>query len=71
VRVELHEPALVHWSRENWRTSQDVMTTAVPFGMHVVDLDTADLAVGDELVFTLHWNDERRWDEQDFRIRAV
>jgi len=39
--------------------------------MHVVDLDTADLAVGDEIVFTLYWNDERRWDGQDFRIRIV
>ena len=71
LRVELQEPALVHWSRENWRTSRDVMTTAVPFGMHVVDLDTADLAVGDEIVFTLYWNEERRWDGQDFRIRIV
>ena len=71
MRVELHEPALVHWSRENWRTSRDVMTTAAPFGMHVVDLDTADLAVGDEIVFTLYWNDERRWDGQDFRIRIA
>jgi glucoamylase len=71
LRVELPEPALVHWSRENWRTSRDVTTTAAPFGMHVVDLDTADLAVADEIVFTLYWNDERRWDGQDFRIKIV
>jgi len=71
LRVELPDPALVHWSRENWRTSRDVMTTAAPFGMHVVDLDTADLAVGNEIVFTLYWNEERRWEGQDFRIRIV
>ena len=71
MRVELPEPALVHRSRENWRTSRDVMTTAAPFGMHVVDLDVADLGVGDEIVFTLYQNDERRWDRQDFRVRIV
>jgi glucoamylase len=60
LRVELPEPALIHWSRENWRISRDVMTTAAPFGMHVVDLDSADLAVRDEIVFTLYWNEERR-----------
>jgi hypothetical protein len=47
------------------------MTTAAPFGMHVADLDTADLALGDEIVFTLYWNEERRWDGQDFGIRIV
>jgi hypothetical protein len=57
--------------RENWRTSQDVITTAAPFGMHVVDLDTADLAGEDEIVFTLYWNEERRWRGQDFRISIV
>ena len=71
LRVELPEPALVHRSRENWRTSRDVMTTAAPFGMHVVDLDVAGLGVGEEIVFTLYQNDERRWDRQDFRVRIV
>jgi hypothetical protein len=41
------------------RASRDVKTTAAPFSMHVVDLDTADLGVGDEIVFTIYWNDER------------
>jgi len=47
------------------------MTTAAPFGMHVVDLDVAGLGVGEEIVFTLYQNDERRWDRQDFRVRIV
>jgi hypothetical protein len=42
-----------------------------PFDMHVVDLDTADLGVGDEIVFTLYWNEQRRWDGQDFRVTIV
>jgi len=28
----------------------------------VVDLDMADLSLGHEIVFTLYWNEERRWD---------
>ena len=71
LRIELTEPATIHWSRENWRTSHDTPTVANAFDMHVADLDTADLAPGDAIVFTLHWTKEQRWQGEDYRLAVA
>jgi glucoamylase len=70
LRVEAPKPVLVHWSRENWRTTHDTMARATAFGMYVADLDTADLVAGQEIVFTLYWQDEKRWEGQDYRLKV-
>jgi glucoamylase len=71
LRVELCESALVHWSCDNWRTRRDVETTPTPLGTHIADLDSANLVVGDEIVFTLYWNEGRRWEGQDYRLKVA
>lgn len=68
LRIEVLKPALIHWSRENWRTSHDTETTATTFGIYFADLDSADLVAGDEIVFTLYWQDERCWEGRDYRL---
>ncbi|MGH7001741.1 MAG: hypothetical protein ACREEA_09575, partial [Stellaceae bacterium] len=70
-RVEVPKSVLVHWSRENWRTSHDTETTPTTFGTYVADLDTADLVAGEEIAFTLYWQDERRWEGQDYRLKVA
>jgi glucoamylase len=71
LRIELTESAMVHWSRDNWRTSHDTPTVANAFGMHVADLDTADLAPGEAIVFTLYWSLEKRWQDEDYRLAVA
>lgn len=71
LRVEVLKSALVHWSRENWRTSHDTVATSTAFGTYVADLDTADLTAGEEIAFTLYWQDERRWEGQDYRLKVA
>jgi hypothetical protein len=39
--------------------------------MHTADLDSADLPQDAEIVFTLYWEDEQRWDDQDYRMRVA
>lgn len=71
LRIEVPKPARVHWSIENWRTSHDTIATATMFGMYFADLDTIDLVPGEEVVFTLYWEVEQRWEGQDYRIKAA
>jgi glucoamylase len=71
LRIEVPKPAVVHWSRENWRTSHDTVATATAFGMYVADLETADLTAGQEIVFTLFWEHEQRWEGQDYRLKVA
>ncbi len=52
LRLDLPEPALVHWSTDGWQTRSDVQTQDTGFGIHCVELATDGLAPGDVIVFT-------------------
>jgi glucoamylase len=68
LRIVLPEPALVHWSFDAWRTTQDANTRDHPLGMHVMDLPTSNLNVGAEIAFTFYWQNEQRWEGTDFNL---
>jgi glucoamylase len=71
LRIETQAPALVHWSRDNWRTTRDTPTHPTGFGTHIADLDTAALMPGDAVVFTLYWQDEMHWAGEDYRLAVT
>lgn len=71
LRVELPEPARVHWSSDGWQTVADVATHDTGLGVHLVDLPTAELAGGTQVAFTLLWNDEQRWEGTDFTVAVT
>jgi glucoamylase len=68
LRIDLPAAATVHWSHDDWRHTHDAATRDTGFGTHMVDLDTTRLAPKDEIVFTLYWLKERRWEGQDYRL---
>ncbi len=52
LRLDLPEPAVVHWSTDNWKTRNDVPTTDTGLGLHIVELATDGLEPGKVIVFT-------------------
>jgi glucoamylase len=69
LRVQTDVPATVHWSTDGWRTKHDTAPHAVPrLGVWIADLDTAHLAKGAVVDFTLFYNDEQRWEGRDYRV---
>jgi glucoamylase len=68
LRVETLVPALVHWSVDGWRTTHDTDTRDTTLGVHVVDLPTSALRVGDRVDFTFHWPEVNRWEGTDFFV---
>ena len=42
--------------------------TLLDNGIHILDLPTASLPVGAQVIFTLYWKDESRWEGTDFRV---
>ncbi len=68
LRVELPAEAMVHWSADDWRTVHDTSTRDSGLGIHVADLDTAPIASGGTVVFTLRWAADDRWDGVDYRV---
>jgi glucoamylase len=70
LRVELAEPALVHWSTDGWATATDSLAHDTGFGTHVCDLPTKTLRPG-TIVFTIFWTDRQIWEGTDFTIEVV
>jgi glucoamylase len=68
LRIILSAPALVHWSFDGWQRSQDTSTTETGLETHVADLPSDKLASGTEIVFTVFWQDEQRWEGVDFCV---
>ena len=56
LRLDLPEPALVHWSTDGWLTRSDAQTRDTGLGIHTVDLPTNGLTPGGSIVFTwMNW----------------
>jgi glucoamylase len=68
LRVETRTPAVVHWSVDDWRTVQDTPTRDTTLGVHVADLPTLDLRIGDRVDFTFNWPEADRWEGVDFVV---
>jgi glucoamylase len=66
LRIELPEPATVHWSTDNWQTATDTTTSDSGIGMHFIDIPATALPETGELVFTIRRADG--WEEEDYRV---
>ena len=68
LRVELTQPAVVHWSDDGWATPREVATADTGLGVHVADLPTAALPEGGSVLFT--WRDlaSGAWTGTDHRL---
>ncbi len=68
LRVEVLEPAVIHWSSDSWRTVFDLQTRDTGLGIHVVDLPTDKLPVGVCVRFTFRWPRADRWEGVNFVV---
>jgi len=68
LRILLLEPALVHWTFNNWQTVQDSDSEESGWNLQHVDLPTETLAVGRQVTFTFYWKDKTRWEGQDYLV---
>jgi glucoamylase len=70
LRLNLLSPALVHWSLDGWKTEQDSETHDTEMGIHILNLPTASLPPGSQIVFTFFWIEEKRWEGKDYVVRV-
>jgi glucoamylase len=71
LRIKLLNPALVHWSLDGWKTSSDTDTRDTGLGIHILDLPTASLPAGSQVVFTFYWTQENRWEGKDYSVTVA
>jgi len=68
LRIALLNPAIVHWSTDNWKTPVDTHTRDTKLGVHVVDIPTQKMPVAQQLVFTFRWDSDQRWEDVDYTV---
>jgi glucoamylase len=68
LRIALLAPTLLHWSADNWSTAFDVHSLDTKLGVHIVDLPTEKMPVGQKIVFTFRWDQDQRWEGTDFTV---
>jgi glucoamylase len=70
LRIETLDPAVVRWSVDGWRTVRNTPTRDTTLGVHVADLETLCLRIGDRVDLTFYWPERDRWEGDDFSICA-
>lgn len=68
LRINLLSPARVHWSIDGWKTAHDIDTRDTGMGIYTLNLPTASLPVGGQVVFTFFWPDQNRWEGTDYQV---
>jgi len=68
LRVEVLQPAVVHWSSDSWATGQDAGTRDTGLGVHNADLTTKELAAGGRVLFTIYWSGRSAWEGIDYSV---
>jgi glucoamylase len=71
LRLDLAGESIVRYTRDDWKTQADVATSATALGLHVAELPTAGMAVGDKLVFTWRRKADGVWRGQNFEARVL
>ncbi|HEY6301471.1 MAG TPA: glucan 1,4-alpha-glucosidase [Terriglobales bacterium] len=67
LRILMIEPAMVHWSFDNWQSSQDSNSNDSGCNLQYVDLPTETLAPNREIIFTFYWKNSARWEGRDYK----
>jgi glucoamylase len=69
LRVELLAPALIHWSADGWRTTQDTETRDTDLGVYVAELPVTKMKAGQSLSFTFRWLRDGQWEGCDYQVQ--
>lgn len=68
LRIETLSPCQLHWSTNNWETTNDTASEDSGMGLHIVDLPTDDLEQGRVIEFTFYWPQAKHWENRNFSV---
>jgi len=68
LRILTPEPAMVHWSFDDWQTSRDGDSGESGWNLHHLDLPAEKLASGRSIVFTFYWKIRDQWEGRDYTV---
>lgn len=67
LRIECNKAALIHWSDDGWKNSQDLPAHNTGLGLYYADIPVAHAQKG-SVLFTFYWQEARKWENRNFEI---
>ncbi|HEX9014026.1 MAG TPA: glucan 1,4-alpha-glucosidase [Anaerolineaceae bacterium] len=71
LRIELLQPALVHWSADGWQSTEDFQARDTGLGIFNTDLDTRALPAGTRVDFTFDWVSAGHWENRNYSVKIT
>lgn len=71
LRVQADCAFRVHWSSDKWTTAHDTESILSPLEISYVDLSAFKEQTGSQLVFTLYWPQDKRWEGVNYTITVA
>ncbi|MBI5097011.1 MAG: glucan 1,4-alpha-glucosidase [Nitrospirae bacterium] len=68
LRVVTFEPALLHWSLDNWKNTKDSELLPSGLGLFYLDIPSGSFKQGDILLFTFYYPERDRWEGKDYSL---
>ena len=68
LRVQGDAPFTLHWSGDNWKTTQDTHSSQNTLQINYVDVPDSAMSSGTCIRFTFHWTEDNRWEGQDYAV---
>lgn len=71
LRIIAFEPAVLHWSKDGWKTVHDEELKPSGLGIHFFDIPAGTFVNGEKFLFTFYYPEADRWEGSDFEISIV
>jgi glucoamylase len=68
LRVQDDAPFTLHWSGDNWKTTQDTQSAQNALQIDYVDLPDSATSSGTCIRFTFLWTEDNHWEGQDYAV---
>ena len=68
IRIVLSEAAQIHYSFDKWVSVKDVENTQFHTGIFLSDFETANEKDSNSFTFTIFWENEKKWQGENFTI---
>lgn len=68
LRIVTHEPALLHWSKDGWKTAYDNKLETSGLGLYFFNLPSGTFKSGEKLLFTFYFPLSDKWEGRDYSI---
>jgi glucoamylase len=67
LRIQAQKAFLLHWSQDDWKTTQDNHSTSNSLGIHFTDIHTKGSRYR-RVRFTFLWTESNEWEGRDYSV---